>query len=317
MTRVVYKPFSAGLHAAAQSAAQPGSPSAVQARVGDQADRLGDWRLGARICEHAGVEVLEARPWRSNESKFRYVVKRWTSAFISTEQRAALAREAAAGTAVNHPHVIPILSAHVYEPPYYYVMPRLEGATLDAILAHRGRLPVATALWYARQAAEGLAALHSAEWLHADVKPSNIFVGRDGHVTLIDLGYARPRDDEASAETQCVLGTVDYLAPEAVCSRLRVDERSDLYSLGIVLFQMLSGRLPFTGETPAEIVAAHVSAEPPALRSLVSSLPNAVCDVVKKLLFKQPLRRFTSARELVGDLGRLEIELLDERFVGP
>jgi serine/threonine protein kinase len=313
MTRVVYKPFSAGLHAAAESAARiPSSP-----RTSEEADRLGDWRLGARICEHAGVEVIEARPWRSNESKFRYVVKRWTSAFMSAEQRIALAREAAAGTAVNHPHVIPILSAHVYEPPYYYVMPRLEGATLDAILTRTGRLPVATALWYARQAAEGLAAMHGADWLHADVKPSNIFVGRDGHVTLIDLGCARRRDEEANTESQCVLGTVDYFAPEAVCSRLRVDQRSDLYSLGVVLFQMLTGRLPFTGVTPAEIVAAHVSAEPPPLRSLVSSLPNMVCDVVKTLLAKQPLRRYDSARELVGELGRLEIALLDERVIGP
>lgn len=313
MTRVVYKPFSAGLHAAAESASRMPMPP----RLGEDSDRLGDWRLGARICEHAAVEVIEARPWRSNESRFRYVVKRWTSAFVSAEQRAALAREAAAGMAVNHPHVIPILSAHVCEPPYYYVMPRLEGTTLDAILTRAGRLPVATALWYARQAAEGLAAMHGADWLHADVKPSNIFVGRDGHVTLIDLGYARRRDDESNTESQCVLGTVDYLAPEAVCSRLRVDERSDLYSLGVVLFQMLTGRLPFTGTTPAEIVAAHVSAEPPLLRSIVSSLPNEVCDVVKKLLAKQPLRRYGSARELVGELGRLEISLLDERFIGP
>jgi serine/threonine protein kinase len=317
MTRVVYKPFSAGLHAAAESAAH-----LPKLRAAEPADRLGDWRLGARICEHAGVEVIEARPWRSNESKFRYVVKRWTSGFMSAEQRVALAREVAAGTAVNHPHVIPILSAHVGEPPFYYVMPRLEGSTLDAILTRDARLPVATALWYARQAAEGLAAMHGADWLHADVKPSNIFVGRDGHVTLIDLGYARRRDEEAGChpkdgESQCVLGTVDYLAPEAVCSRLRVDERSDLYSLGVVLFQMLTGRLPFTGATPAEIVAAHVSAEPPPLRSLVSSLPNGVCDVVKTLLAKQPLRRYASARELVGELGRLEIALLDERVIGP
>ena len=316
MTRVVYKPFSAGLPAAAEASVSA-SLSTPPARAGNGTDRLGDWRLGARICEHAGVEVIEARPWRSDESKFRYVVKRWTSAFVSAEQRATPAREAAAGMAVNHPHVVPILSAHVHEAPYYYVMPRLEGTTLDAILTRAGRLPVATALWYARQAAEGLAALHAADWLHADVKPGNIFVGRDGHVTLIDLGYARRRDDESDTELQFVLGTVDYLAPEAVCSRLRVDERSDLYSLGVVLFRMLTGRLPFTGATPAQIVAAHVSAELPALRSFVSSLPNQVCDVVKKLLAKQPLRRFDSARELVGDLGRLEIALLDERVIAP
>jgi len=309
MTRVVYKPFSAGLHAAAESASH--------LRAAAETDRLGDWRLGARICERAGVEVIEARPWKSDDAKFRYVVKRWTSAFLSADRQALLAREAAAGTAVNDPHVVPILSAHVYEPPFYYVMPRLEGRTLEAILKRAGRLPPATALWYARQTAEGLAALHDADWLHADVKPSNLFVGLDGHVTLIDLGYARRRDDEPNTEAQCVLGTVDYLAPEAVCSRLRVDERSDLYSLGVVLFQMLTGRLPFTGATPAEIVAAHVSAEPPVLRELVSSLPNEVCAVVRKLLHKQPLRRYESARELVAELSAMEIAFLDERFVGP
>lgn len=309
MTRVVYKPFSLGQHAAASAAAQ--------AHAAHDADRLGDWRLGARLCEHAGVEVVEARPWKSGEAKFRYVVKRWASTLLSPEQLALLAREALAGTVVNDPHVVPILSAHVNEAPFYYVMPRLEGQTLAAILARRGRLPTAKALWYARQAAEGLAALHDAGWLHADVKPSNLFAGPDGHVTLIDLGYARPRDDEPNGEAQCVLGTVNYLAPEAVCSRLRVDARSDLYSLGVVMYQLLSGRLPFSGATPADIVAAHVSAEPQPLRELVSSLPNEVCSLVRRLLHKQPMRRHDSARELVAELTALEIAFLDERVVGP
>ncbi|MCE9604468.1 MAG: serine/threonine protein kinase [Planctomycetia bacterium] len=305
MARVVYKPFSFDRQARMQAAAQPGDGGASQ--------RAGEWQLGAKLCEHAGVEVVEARPVKSRETRYRYVVKRWTSALVSTEQQALLRREALAGNAVNSPHVVPILSAHVHEAPFYYVMPRLEGTTLDEIVLRCGRLSVATALWYGRQAAEGLAALHDAGWLHADVKPSNLFVGPDGHVTLIDLGYARRRDDESNSESQCVLGTVDYLAPEAICSRLRVDERSDLYSLGIVLYRLLGGRLPFVGATPAEIVAAHVSAEPQPLRELVSSLPNDVCGLVRRLLHKQPARRHDSAHELVAELTALEIAYLDER----
>lgn len=309
MSRVVYKPFHSGL-----AGAEPvGGPTRAAA---PEVERFGDWRLGAVICAHAGSEVLEARPWKSNEAKFRYVVKRLTSAFLSADQRTQLQREAAAGTAVSDPHIVPILFAHVHEPPYFYVMPRLAGKTLDEILTRVGRLPTAKALWYARQAAEGLASLHEAGWLHADVKPSNLFVGPDGHVTLIDLGYARRTDDEPNAEAPCVLGTVDYLAPEAVCSRLRVDARSDLYSLGITLFRMLTGRLPYVGTTPAEIVAAHVSAEPPRLREIVPSIPNDVDAMVRRLLHKQSLRRHESARELVAELSALEIAFLDERVLG-
>lgn len=309
MPRVVYKPFYSGT----VGAAPVGGPARP---VAAEAERLGDWRLGAVICAHAGSEVLDARPWKSNEARFRYVVKRWTSAFLSAEQRTLLEREAAAGTAVSDPHIVPILSAHVCEAPYYYVMPKLEGKTLDDILARVGRVPTAKALWYARQAAEGLAALHEIGWLHADVKPSNLFVGPDGHVTLIDLGYARRADDEPDTESQCVLGTVDYLAPEAVCSRLRIDARSDLYSLGVTLFRMLTGRLPYVGKTPAEIVAAHVSAEPPRLRELVPSVPNDVDALVRRLLHKQPQRRHDSAKELVAELSSLEIAFLDERVLG-
>jgi serine/threonine protein kinase len=149
MTRVVYKPFHSDV-----AGAVPLGPAHASAA---EAERLGVWRLGAVICVHAGSEVLEARPWKSKEAKFRYVVKRWTSAFLSAEQRMLLEREAAAGTAVSDPHIVPILSAHVHEAPYFYVMPRLSGKTLDDILSRVGRLPTAKALWYARQAAEGLA----------------------------------------------------------------------------------------------------------------------------------------------------------------
>jgi len=172
-------------------------------------------------------------------------------------------------------------------------------------------LPVA--LWMARQVVEALEALHAAGWMHGDVKPGNVFVSPEGHVTLLDLGFARRRDETGSAVDRLLTGTCNYMAPELITSALRADIRSDVYSLGVVLFELLAGRLPFTGESLAELATKHRQSRPPNLRRLAPHLPQAVVELVQQMLAKDPLRRPQTPRELIDRLVGLEIATFSER----
>lgn len=165
-------------------------------------------------------------------------------------------------------------------------------------------------LWIARQAAEGLAALHEAGWLHGDLKPEHVLVSDEGHATLIDFGFARPLG--AASATHAVRGTPRYLAPECLVSTLRVDQRSDLYSLGAMLFHWLAGRAPFDAATHADLARQHRQELPVDLRALVPSLPTGVVVLVRELLAKSPERRPQSAREVIERLWPLEIDAFAE-----
>ncbi|MGC3968672.1 MAG: serine/threonine-protein kinase [Pirellulales bacterium] len=274
---------------------------------------VGNWELGAVLHERDGVSVCDAAPCGSSTQRARYVVKLLDRAAAVPDRLVRFTAEAAAGRSVCSPHVVSVLAVHCRRAPYYFAMPKLAGETLADLLARRRRTSVAFALHVARQVATGLEAINQAGLLHADVRPCNIFLARDAHATLIDLEHTRPIGQDADPTLRCVSGTVEYLSPESSCSRHRVDVRSDLYSLGVVLFEMLGGRTPFLGATPEDLVAAHASHEPTALRELTSSLPGDVCDFVHKLLHKQPLRRPQSAAEVIDTLARLEIAHLELR----
>ncbi len=224
-----------------------------------------------------------------------------------------LKREALVGQGVSHPHLIPILSANVQQPPRFVVMPWLEGATLQQRLDAGHGFDLPRVLWIARQTAEALDALHKAGWMHGDVKPSNIMLSPDGHATLLDLGFARRCDETGSAVDRCVLGTFHYIAPEFLTSAIRADIRSDIYSLGAVLYRILAGRLPFEGDDLADLASQHKQSLPPNLRRIAPHLPADAARLVHGMLSKDPLRRPQNPRELIELLARLEIETFSER----
>ncbi len=274
----------------------------------------GDWRLEGLLGEGALARVYRARPSNSRPgSPAAYALKllhpQWEG---RPEAVALLRREAKVGRLVAHPHVIPVLSAHVNEPPYFVVMPRLSGQTLAARLSG-GPLAASPALWIARQAAEALEALHRHGYLHGDIKPANMFLAPSGHLTLLDLGFARHIDETASAVDRLVLGTVNYLAPELLTSALRADERTDIFSLGIVLFEMLMGKPPLVAHDLGELLQMQNEYRPPNLRAVRPDLPPALAHLVRHMLFKEPLRRPDSMAEVGEHLARLEIEMLADR----
>lgn len=284
--------------------------SAVAAR------RVGDWELVGLEAEGAMAEVHRARPVGTPDDRpAAYAVKilreQWSADARAVAQ---FRREAQVGRTVSHPRVISILATGLREPPYYVVMPWLDGATLRARLDAGEHFDPPVALWIARQTAEALDALAAAGWRHGDVKPANLFLSpNECHVTLLDLGCARSNDEGGSAADRCLLGTCAYLAPETITSALAADIRSDIYSLGVVLFEMLAGRLPFEGETLEELVVQHKQWRAPDLHRLAPRVPPEVADLVRRMLSKEPLRRPQTPGELVEQLTRLEIQSFTER----
>lgn len=277
--------------------------------------RVGGWDLIELAAEGSLAQVYRGRPAGNQPDRpGGYAVKVLRREWQEDPRAVgSLRREATVGQSVSHPHLVSVLAAGVRRPPCFVVMPWLEGSTLAQHLADQGHFEPPAALWVARQVAEALDGLRSAGWMHGDVKPANIFLSPQGHVTLIDLGFARRDDETGSVLERGVTGTCNYIAPEMITSACRWDARSDIYSLGVVLFQLLSGRLPFESDNLAEVAARHRQARPPDLRRLVPHLPGDVVRLVRQMLAKTPLRRPQTPRELIARLTALEIATFAQR----
>jgi serine/threonine-protein kinase len=291
------------------------SPTTIAQPAAAEPLRIGPWQLLRRIGEGQLSEVYAARPISHPADRpAGYAVKiladRWADHPAAIE---VMRREAVVGRKISHPHLISVLSAHVGAAPYFLVMPLLDGRSLGGRLAAGERLSVPAALWFARQTAEGLDALHQTGWMHADVKPSNIFVSPDGHATLLDLGFARQPADATSIVDRCVTGTMHDIAPEMLTSALRPDIRSDIYSLGATLYETLGGRPPFQAPSLEQLADLHRQAEPRPLRLLNPHVPAEVARFVHQMLAKEPLRRPQTPAEVVERLVRLEIETFHMR----
>jgi len=261
------------------------------------------------------ARVYRARPVGAPaDQEAGYAVKLLREPWLEHPQALEmLRREAWVGRKISHPHLVPVLAANLSEPPYYVVMPCLAGQTLEEHLRTGEGLALPVIVWIARQVAEALEALHAAGWMHADIKPGNIFLSPEGHATLIDLGFAQAVRDMPSLAERPVLGTMSYIAPEMLSSTLAADIRSDIYSLGVTLFEMLAGRLPFESEDAADLATEHQQGVPAELRVLVPHLPTRAARLVRQMLAKEPLRRPQTPRELINRLTSLEIETFADR----
>jgi serine/threonine-protein kinase len=261
-------------------------------------------------------QVFRARPLGCpDDQPAAYVVKllhpRWANDPRAIE---LLRREALVGRNISHPHVVSVLEAGVAQAPYYLVMPWLEGATLQERLDRGWKPDLPEALWIARQAAEGLQALDRGGWMHGDVKPSNLMISPEGHLTLLDLGFAR-RQEESGSAVERLAGTFHYMAPEWITSAFRADIRSDIYSLGAVLYQVFTGRVPFHSGSLAELATHHLTSRLVDPRRLAPHLPTGVARLVCQMLAKAPWRRPQTPRALIRQLVALEITTFDLRAI--
>jgi serine/threonine protein kinase len=222
-------------------------------------------------------------------------------------------REARAGLAVRHPRLVRLLFSSVTRAPYFLVMELLPGESLRRRLRRDYCLEPAAALWITRQAAEGLAALHRAGFVHGDVKPDNIRLVDDGTTKLIDLGFAhRPGENAALVKQGYFLGTAGYLAPELCTFERDAEPASDLFSLGATLFEMLAGRLPYPAGTTRQTLRRHRCDPPADIRRLVPGLPAEITQLLDDLLSRHPHER-PRAPALVRRLISMEIAFLSRR----
>ncbi len=271
------------------------------------------WQPVHLLNEGHWTRVFLARPEDcSPDRPADYVLKVLKSECEADEYaRRQIAREARVGQHVHHANLITVLGSRVESSPFHVVMPYLEGVSVGNLLLKDRALLLPQVLWIARQTAQALQAMHLNHWMHADVKPSNIMVSSDGHVTLIDLGFAQSFPRKKVVEDELV-GTMNYAAPEIFIPSRKRNGLTDVYSLGVTLFEMLTGRLPFDEQDATELALAHLRCEPPDPRIFTPTLPNSVVRLLKKMLAKEPLRRIASD-ELVATLMELEIECFDQR----
>lgn len=216
-------------------------------------------------------------------------------------QRFRLEAQAVAG--LRHPNIVDVHDQGKDGDSYYIVMEYVKGQTLFDILRGNGKLSDLQTKSIICNIAEGLAAIHSHNIVHQDIKPGNILVSEQGEIKLADFGIAHFVPLEKSLtnpqnpdKQDTVIGTVAYFSPEQAKGE-EVDARSDLYSLGIVMYEMLTGKVPFEGATPVEVAQKHLHQEPDLAHAIGTSLKN----VILKLLAKDPTQRYQSAQNLLAD----------------
>jgi serine/threonine protein kinase len=214
-------------------------------------------------------------------------------------------REAKAAAKLSHPNIVPVFDVGEQGGLMYLVMPLIPGGTLREYLAQRGALPLSEAISIVEQVAGALQQAHERGMIHRDVKPANILMSAEGRALLTDFGIVRVAQNNESAtpltRIGSFVGSPEYAAPEMVTGQ-SADHRVDIYALGVMLYQMLTGRLPFVGSNAMALLMQRVQQEPPAPRSVNPAIPPAVEAVIMKAMAKAPAARYQSATELVQAL---------------
>ncbi len=272
--------------------------------------RLGPYEILAPLGAGGMGEVYRARDARLERDVALKVLP--ADAAADSDRRHRFEREARAVAALDHPHVLAIHDVGTDGDVAYVVFELVEGETLRRRLV-RGALPPRKAVEYGIQLCRGLAAAHARGILHRDLKPENVILTRDGSLKILDFGLAKlalgPEGGEGTALTTetrpgILMGTVGYLAPEQAWGQA-ADARSDVFAVGVVLYEMLAGVRPFRGETGPEVLAALLKEDPPELVSPAGPVPPSLDRLVRRCLEKDPEDRFQSARDVAFALEAL------------
>lgn len=218
-------------------------------------------------------------------------------------------REAQSAASLSHPNIVSVYDVGQEEDVHYIVMEYVEGQNLNEIIKERAPLQVEESVRIASQIADALDHAHHNQIIHRDIKPHNILIGRNGRVKVTDFGIARAVTSATITQTGSVVGSVHYFSPEHA-KGVATGEKSDLYSLGIVLYQMLTGQLPFLGESPISVALKHLQEQFEEPRLVNPMIPQSVENIILKSMRKNPAERYQSAKEMLRDL---ETSLLPER----
>lgn len=281
--------------------------------------KLGKFEILERLGRGGMAEVYRAR----QPSLDRFVAIKVLHPFLADDPEftARFEREARNIARLKHPNIVQVYDFETDSTTetYYMVMELIEGPTLKDVLEklnERGEhMDVRDALRIAREAAVALAYAHSQSMVHRDVKPANLMLDRGHRVVLTDFGIARIVSSAHLSSGTAMVGTPAYMAPEQGLGDAG-DERSDLYSLGAILYQMLTGKLPYDGETPLSVVLKHLNEPIPSARKINPDVPESVDTLIQRLMAKDPAERYQTANELISDIDRVEAGLPPEPLTG-
>ncbi|MCA9559856.1 MAG: serine/threonine protein kinase, partial [Myxococcales bacterium] len=272
---------------------------------------FGRYRLLRRLGQGGMAEVYLAEVAGLGQFRKRIAIKRLLPHYAANERFVSMLRdEAKIAAAIRHPHVAAVLDFGEVEGQHYIAMEYIHGVDLATVLRTlRDRdqlMPIAAAVYVARCVAEGLEAAHTLRdastgkalaVIHRDVSPHNILVSFEGAVKLIDFGVAKAENNSTKTRSGVIKGKLQYMSPEQAQAH-EVDGRSDVFSLGMTLYKLLTGRLPFTGRNEYQIYDQILRKEPSPPRAFVPELPERIDAVVTRALRKDPERRFQSAAEM-------------------
>jgi serine/threonine-protein kinase len=259
----------------------------------------GRYRLEARVGAGGMSTVYRAL----DETLQRQVAIKLMNREVATDsdQLERFRREARAVAQLSHPHIVGVIDAGEDAGRPYIVFEYVEGETLKERIRRLGRLPVAEAVAYAIEIARALGAAHARHIVHRDVKPQNVLIDEEGSAKVTDFGIARTLDEEGLTADGRVLGTTDYVSPEQALGQ-HVNGQSDLYSLGVVLYEMLTGEVPFKGENQVAVAMKHVREELPDVQLKRPEVSAALAAVVETATSKRQQDRYANDAELIADL---------------
>lgn len=222
-------------------------------------------------------------------------------------------REAQAAAALSHPNIVEIYDVGDYKGHHYIVMEYVEGKTLKQVIRSRGPLVNEEAIDIMKQLCSAVAEAHARGIIHRDIKPQNVIVKADGSVKILDFGIATAKGSMQLTQANNVMGSVHYLAPELAKGEA-ASPQSDIYALGIVLYEMLSGDVPFKADQAVQIALKHMREPMPDIRQMNSSVPQSIANIITRATAKDPSERYRSAREMLADVSTcLRSERLNER----
>ncbi len=213
--------------------------------------------------------------------------------------------EAKAAAALNHPNIATIHQIEETDDHMFIVMEYVEGQNLQEVVQAQGTIPIEEAIDYAIQIAAGLQAAHQKGIIHRDIKSANIMRTENGHIKIMDFGLAKLPSVMQFTKTGTTIGTIAYLSPEQAHGGVAVDHRTDIWSFGMVIYEMLAGQLPFRGDYEMAVMYAIMNKDPEPLSGLKSGIPNKLSNIVHKALQKNPEKRYKSTQDVILDLKRV------------
>ncbi len=270
--------------------------------MGTMPEYIGHYRIISEIGRGGMGVVYKAE----EESLNRFVAVKVLGEHLTQDATyvTRFQREAQAAARLNHPNIVQIYFIGEDNGRHYFAMEFVEGQSLQEILRTRDHLPADEAARLMLQAASGLGVAHAAGIIHRDIKPANLMVTKDGQLKITDFGLARPTEAATRlTATGMLMGTPAYLAPEQ-CLDQTIDQRADIFSLGVTFFEMLTGRRPFEANSPVALLKVIADAAPPDLTLVSPSPDNPLRRILERMLAKDPAARYQSCSQLISDLSR-------------